>query len=107
MLGHGSSFCRARSFIRIPAWSDVERIAIIGLAAGTTARQATAVFGPLPIDGYEIDPEIIAVGEEYFGMDMPNLNAYAQDGRWGLFASEEKYPWWRLMPTARLISPGI
>ncbi|MBN2046072.1 MAG: fused MFS/spermidine synthase [Anaerolineales bacterium] len=70
---------------------DVERIAIIGLAAGTTARQATQVFGPLPIDGYEIDPEIIAVGEEYFGMDLPNLNAYAQDGRWGLFTSEEEY----------------
>ena len=70
---------------------DVERIAIIGLAAGTTARQATAVFGPLPIDGYEIDPEIIAVGEEYFGMDLPHLNAYAQDGRWGLFTSEEEY----------------
>jgi spermidine synthase len=71
--------------------SEVDRIAIIGLAAGTTARQATEIFGQLPIDGYEIDPEIIAVGEEYFGMDMPNLNAYAQDGRWGLFVSEEKY----------------
>lgn len=70
---------------------DVDRIAIIGLAAGTTARQATEVFGPVPIDGYEIDPEIIAVGEEYFGMDLPNLNAFAQDGRWGLFTSEEQY----------------
>ena len=70
---------------------EVERIAIIGLAAGTTARQATEVFGPVPIDGYEIDPEIIAVGQEYFGMDHPNLTAYAQDGRWGLFTSEEEY----------------
>jgi len=32
-------------------------MAIIGLAAGTVARQATAVFGPIPIDGYEIDPK--------------------------------------------------
>lgn len=70
---------------------DVERIAIIGLAAGTTARQATAVFGDIPIDGYEIDPAIIEVGQEYFGMTMPNLNAIAADGRWGLSKSEYQY----------------
>lgn len=70
---------------------DVERIAIIGLAAGTTARQATAIFGEIPIDGYEIDPEIIAVGREYFGMTMPNLNPIAADGRWGLSKSPYAY----------------
>ena len=70
---------------------DVKRIAIIGLAAGTTARQATAVFGAVPIDGYEIDPLIIEIGREYFGMTMPNLNAYAVDGRWGLYTSEKQY----------------
>ncbi len=71
--------------------ADVESIAIVGLAAGTTARQATAIFGPIPIDGFEIDPAIIEVGREYFGMTMPNLNAIAQDGRWGLEHSERQY----------------
>ncbi len=70
---------------------QVRRMAIIGLAAGTTARQATAVFGPIPIDGYEIDPEIIAVGREFFDMNEPNLNAIAQDGRIGLANSTERY----------------
>lgn len=70
---------------------QVERMAIVGLAAGTTARQATEVFGPIPLDGYEIDPEIIAVGREYFGMDIPNLNAYATDGRIGLVNSPHTY----------------
>ncbi len=70
---------------------NVQQIAIIGLAAGTTARQATAVFGPLSIDGFEIDPEIIRVGEEFFGMDLPNLNAIAQDGRLGLEQSGVRY----------------
>jgi hypothetical protein len=51
----------------------------------------TAVFGPVPIDGYEIDPEIIAVGRRYFDMNMPNLNAIAQDGRWGLEHSDRQY----------------
>ena len=70
---------------------QVDSLAIVGLAAGTVARQATAVYGPIPIDGYEIDPEIIAVGREYFDMNEPNLNALAQDGRWGLEHSSRRY----------------
>ena len=69
----------------------VQSIAIIGLAAGTTARQATEVFGPVPIDGFEIDPQIIQVGREYFDMNQPNLNAIAQDGRVGLERSRARY----------------
>ncbi|MBI3159237.1 MAG: fused MFS/spermidine synthase [Chloroflexi bacterium] len=69
----------------------IERIAIVGLAAGTVARQATAVFGPVSIDGFEIDARIIQVGQDYFGMTMPNLNAIAQDGRWGLAHSGFRY----------------
>ena len=70
---------------------NVESMAIIGLAGGTVARQATAVYGPIPIDGFEIDPKIIKVGQEYFGMTEPNLNAIAQDGRWGLEHSQRRY----------------
>jgi hypothetical protein len=83
----------AGPFLNSPGYSieDVDRIAIIGLAAGTTARQATEVFGDIPIDGYEIDPAIIEVGKQYFGMTMPNLNAIAVDGRWGLSKSEYQY----------------
>ena len=72
--------------------SDVKRIAIVGLAAGTFARQATAVYGDIPIDGFEIDPKIIEIGNTYFGMDEPDtLHAYAEDGRWGLAHSPYQY----------------
>jgi len=70
---------------------QVKNIVIVGLAAGTVARQATAVFGAIPIDGFEIDPAIIAVGREYFGMNIPNLNALPQDGRVGLEHSSKSY----------------
>jgi spermidine synthase len=66
-------------------------MAIVGLAAGTLARQATEVFGDVAIDGYEIDPEIIRVGQEYFNMREPNLNPIAQDGRLGLATSRRRY----------------
>lgn len=71
--------------------SQVKNMAIIGLAAGTVARQATEVFGDIPIDGFEIDPAIIDIGRKYFDMNMPNLNAVAQDGRVGLQNSNKTY----------------
>jgi predicted membrane-bound spermidine synthase len=71
--------------------NQVKNIAIIGLAAGTVARQATAVFGEIPITGFEIDPTIIEVGRNYLDMDLPNLHAVAQDGRVGLEKSTEFY----------------
>jgi spermidine synthase len=66
-------------------------MAIVGLAAGTAARQATAIYGPIPIDGFEIDPQIVSVGRQYFGMTEPNLNVIIQDGRWGLEHSSRRY----------------
>jgi predicted membrane-bound spermidine synthase len=71
--------------------ADVKRMAIIGLAAGTAARQATAIYGDIPIDGYELDKKIVEVGRQYFHMDMPNLNVILGDGRLNLERSQYKY----------------
>lgn len=71
--------------------AQVKRMAIVGLAAGTTARQATAIYGGLQIDGYEIDPKIVEVGRKYFDMNQPNLNVFVTDGRWGLEHSPYQY----------------
>ncbi len=54
---------------------------MIGLAAGTTAREYTLVYGPIPIDGVELDPAIVAVGQKYFAMNQSNLRAITDDGR--------------------------
>lgn len=71
---------------------DIKSMAIIGLAAGTAARQATAVYGAdIQIDGFEIDGQIVEVGREYFDMNMPNLNVIVGDGRLGLDRSQVKY----------------
>jgi len=85
-------------FLAAPYWNvspvagaEVERLGIVGLAAGTIAKQYTQVFGPLPIDGWEIDPGIIEVGRAYFAMNEPNLNVITADGRWGLAHSPERY----------------
>jgi spermidine synthase len=69
----------------------VESVALIGLAGGTMAHQYTQVYGPLPIDGIEIDPKVVRVGREYFGMNQANLNVIVADGRYALAHSEERY----------------
>lgn len=85
-------FLIAPFFNNPPYTADqVGSLALIGSAAGTIAKEYTAVFGPIPIDGVEIDPEIIRVGREYFAMNEPNLNAVAQDGRYFLAHSAQKY----------------
>ena len=64
---------------------NVQRLLVIGLAAGTIPRQYQRVYGDMHMDGVEIDPDIIHVGELFFDMNaeyMPSLTAYAQDGRY-------------------------
>ena len=73
------------------AIDNVKNMAIVGLAAGTTARQASLVFKGIHIDGFEIDPTIVQVGQKYFDMNEPNLNVIVQDGRWGLEHSPRTY----------------
>jgi len=58
-----------------------ERVLVIGLAAGTVPELYTNVYGSWPITGVELDPEILEVGRQFFGMDEPNLTAIAGDGR--------------------------
>jgi spermidine synthase len=60
---------------------QVRRVCILGLAAGTMARLFTDAYGPIPIDGAELDPQIVAVGRTWFDMNEPNLTAVAADGR--------------------------
>ena len=67
---------------------------LIGLACGTVARQLSEVYGPIPIDGVELDPEIARVGREYFAMDetnLPNLNVVVADGRYFLRTDAQRY----------------
>jgi predicted membrane-bound spermidine synthase len=85
-------FLMAPYFNAPPYAADrVHNLLLIGLAAGTISGQYTAVYGDIPIDGVEIDPEIIAVGRQWFGMNQPNLNAVAADGRYYLASAGERY----------------
>ena len=67
------------------------RVALVGLAGGTVARQFTAIDGPMPIDGVEIDPKIVDVGRRYFDMTEPNLTVTVADGRYWMATQAGQY----------------
>jgi spermidine synthase len=69
----------------------VDRMAIVGFAAGTTALQAKNIYPNVVIDGIEIDPKIVEVGEEYFHLTLDRTNLLIGDGRAMLDRSENKY----------------
>ena len=71
--------------------TQLRRVALIGLGAGTTARELTAAYGPIPIDGVEIDGTIIELARQYFHMNEPNLHVLIQDGRSWLDTTSQKY----------------
>ncbi len=94
-----SYYCDGGRVPRISVWSimlaapyfnevvddtPVEKMAVVGLAAGTIPKQFTRVFGPVAVDGIELDPKIIEVGREYFALQEPNINTIVGDGRYQL-----------------------
>jgi spermidine synthase len=58
------------------------RVAILGNAAGTTARAYGHFFPGVGIDAVEIDPKLEEIGDRYFGLgSVPNLDVHAEDAR--------------------------
>ncbi|MEZ4663290.1 MAG: fused MFS/spermidine synthase [Caldilineaceae bacterium] len=66
---------------------------VIGLAAGTVSELLTKIYGPIPIVGVELDPQIIEVGRTYFDMNQPNLTPIAADGRYWLAQQPTAAKW--------------
>ena len=67
------------------------KIAILGNAAGTTARAYGEFFPETEIDGVEIDAKLTELGERYFGLDNPKLETFHEDARPWLESSDGGY----------------
>jgi spermidine synthase len=66
-------------------------IAILGNAAGTTARAYGHFFPATRIDAVEIDAELTDIGRRYFDLRGPRLHTHAADARPFLRRTRERY----------------
>jgi spermidine synthase len=82
------------AFLAIPPLLDrpLERVAILGNAAGTTARALGVYYPEASIDGVELDPAVSRVGRRYFAMDEnPRLTVHDADARPFLRSTDAEY----------------
>ena len=68
-----------------------KRVAILGNAAGTTARAYEEFFPRTRVDGVEIDRELSEIGRRFFDMNNPRLHLYHEDARPYLRRTEARY----------------
>ena len=69
-----------------------ERVAILGNAAGTSARAYRELFPATHVDGVEIDPELSELGRRWFDLqDVATLELHHQDARPYLRQTDERY----------------
>lgn len=67
--------------------ANVQSLYLVGLAGGTVAQLYTRAYGPISIDGAELDPAIVEAARSHFRLDaFSNVNAVAADGRRFLLA---------------------
>ena len=72
------------AFLALPPLLDqpLRSVAILGNAAGTTARALGVFYPDARVDGVELDPAVSDVGRRYFGMDdIPQLRVHDADAR--------------------------
>jgi spermidine synthase len=70
----------------------LERVAILGSAAGTTARALGVYYPEAEVDGVELDPAVTRVGRRYFGLgDNPRLTVHTADARPFLRSTDARY----------------
>jgi spermidine synthase len=67
-------------------------VAILGNAAGTTARALGVYYPEAHVDGVELDPAVSRVGRRYFAMDEnPRLTVHDADARPYLRSTDRLY----------------
>ena len=82
------------AFLAIPPLLDrpLERVAILGNAAGTTARALGVYYPDAYVDGVELDPAVSRVGRRYFAMgENRRLTVHDADARPFLRSTDSMY----------------
>lgn len=76
----------------VPALNSSQNALILGLAGGHSARQLLEIYPSLRIDAVEIDPQVIHVARQFYGLrEGERLTIIEDDARPFLSKGEKKY----------------
>lgn len=79
-------------FLLGPHLSGGRKVLMLGAAGGVSMKQIAAVFPDAEITGVDLDPAVIRVARDYFGLkDHPRIRLVAEDARWFLAQTGERY----------------
>lgn len=83
MVGGGSSGFYLDEFALGPAVVPAKKLLVLGMGAGGSIQAARAVAPEIEIDAVEIDPEVVRVAGEFFGLPQndPKLRVHIADAR--------------------------
>jgi spermidine synthase len=79
-------------FLVGPHLNGGRKVLMLGVAGGVAMKQIAAVYRDAEITGVELDPEVLRIAREYFGLkDQPRIKLVAEDARWYLAQTAERY----------------
>jgi spermidine synthase len=91
-VGGGSSGFYSDEFALGPVIVPAKSLLVLGMGAGGSIQATRAVAPEIEIDAVEIDPEVVRVAEEFFGLPKndPKLRVHVADARPWLAGREAK-----------------
>jgi spermidine synthase len=79
-------------FLLGPHLNRGRKVLMLGVAGGVSMKQIAAVFPDAEITGVDLDPAVLKVARDYFGLkDHPRIRLVAEDARWFLAQTGERY----------------
>ncbi len=90
-VGIWDYFLLAPCFMPEPHTSP-QSLLVIGLAGGTIPTLYKHAFGDIPMVGVELDPQVVQVAYQFFGLDaLPSLRVWVGDGRLYLIQHDTRF----------------
>jgi len=79
-------------FLLGPYLQGGRKVLMLGVAGGVALKQLAAVYPDADITGVDLDPAVVRVARDYFGLkDLPRIRLVAEDARWFLTRTTERY----------------
>jgi len=80
------------TFLIGPHFNGGGKVLFLGVAGGTSLKQLVTVFPKLTVTGIDLDPAVLKVAREYFGLKgEKRIKLVAEDARWFVANATEKY----------------